>query len=231
MTVDFIEDNFIIFPVYCGDNKMNNNNHLHNHLKYLFSLSSNHSTNELTYANYYRVNELKELGNLTFKNIISEGLVLDENKKLLGNVLNLHKNYLKEYNKLFSRIFYLGFVVKKKNGQVITNMIEKLDDNSFGLSFTKEMLETYLQQNRLSKDKFFTDFNDVISDVNMEDIIYFNKLSDKELLFDLQKILLDNLSFDYINYDKTNKIDTLLSISHIDQPEHFFHVHQLCINF
>lgn len=204
----------LIYFVYSGEETFNDEEHLHNYIKYLFSCSNSHTENENTKNNFY-LSLNKTTGALN-----TCSFVYDSHDKY-SKFTKKFSLELNDCRKLKNDLFYVVFMLHF-NGKIISNIFKYLEeDNSLTYVLPKEALGVVINEHFDCEEDFEDLLENNLSSTNNE-YFHLDDVSSEE------RIIIEKLV--HLELIKNSKYypegTVLLSISHHDQ-ESMYHIHRL----
>lgn len=213
--------NTTLFTVNIGFKPFNDEQHLTNFLKYLFSKSQKHKINEYTELNF-ALKDFSEHFQSSFKP------TEEHYQKFNSFIFN---NY--NYKSLFNSLWYVAFIVEYNN-KLYTNLLEpdENDVNLLNLTWNQSMLDEYLENSGRKENEFIEILNEIISPYepySKGNIVLLDDMIDNKNpeLHIIQGLIFTELRWKYENFFKEKNISELIYISHLDQRDSFYHIHFL----
>lgn len=210
--------NNLIFTINVGNEEkgtFQNQGHLKNFIKYLFSCSKAHTENENTHYNFY---VKKDKGTQLLNRI---GFIKNPNKQYEDFIESFSKEITNE-TKVFNDLFYVAFIIIIEN-KIITNMFE-VEGNNIIMSLPREIIglivEDYFNGNESALEEEITKILNYGTDNNL--IITNMKEINIEKRKEIEVLVHSSL------ISKNPNDNVLIEISHHDQEDHsIYHIHRL----
>lgn len=142
------------------------------------------------------------------------------------------ENY--DYKNLLNTIIYVGFFIEYEN-KLYTNLLEpsEEDDELLHLTWSDAILNNYLENSGNTIEQLIEEINDIVEpfepykngNIIVLKELMTNQQQDKLKL--IQSVIFSEIRLMYQQIFKNNDLKDLLYISHIDQPNMFYHIHLL----
>lgn len=182
------------------------------YMKFLFSCSKDHPSNEKTALNAYLRRDL-ETGRL------SKFGFMTQNKQKYDQFKESFWESIKDHKRIFYEIHQCAFVISVGN-KIITNLVSISDENSRELitmipnKLLDNIIETYYHDN---EDILFSKLDFIINDPTKELIQY------KDASVDIQKLIEKKIHGTINSHDPR---EVLLSVSMNDIEKEPYHIHK-----
>lgn len=197
----------LVLTIQEGQIKVNNEHHLKNYIKYLFSNSGSHQFNELTPNNSYIVDFDSFEINYVDNSIGSQRKFNSSNKELSF-----------DYEKLNMDISYIFYAFKKDN-LIISNILAS-DGENIGLCIGDDII-SHIVHKYCNGDMsvLHNSLEDLVGNNDFERIVTIEELENNKLKETYNRYIHKKLNSEL---PKNN----VISISHLDQ-ESPYHIHRL----
>lgn len=209
-----ITDNNLIYFAHAGQESFNDEEHLDNYLKYLFSCSKSHKENALTKQNFY-LNLNKQSNSLN-----KYSFVYNSKEKYQKFKTNFEEELYDE-NELKNDLFYVGFIITIGNRTISNFFAPSLDDSDVLIPcLPSEVIDIMINEYFNGEETLFGKAVKHVIDNIPGQLTEFKNATEQERLF-IEKKIHSKL----IEKSPTDKI--LLAISHHDQDQSPYHIHRL----